>query len=188
MTISFRNDLSRSELVRHDFTLSNGAAGAPSALAVHAPLDVPAASQFNGRALVASEFKITEVKSGELWGNELKAGELRPDLRSDEPRGLEQRLTDIKNGATPRDLPDVKMDQIRELLFGELQRQSEQRLSGLEARVRELETALNHRLDAMQARIDAFAAETSGDRRITLDELARGVADLGERIKRIPRD
>jgi 5-carboxymethyl-2-hydroxymuconate isomerase len=108
--------------------------------------------------------------------------------RSGDPRSIEARLTEIKNGASPRELPDVKMDQIRELLFGEAQRQGEQRLITLEVRVRELEAALHHRLDAMQARIDAFAAESKGDRRSTLDELARGVADLGDRIKRIPRE
>jgi hypothetical protein len=96
-------------------------------------------------------------------------------------------MTDIKSTA-PRDLPDVKMDQIRDLLFGETQRQAEARIAGLEARVRELEMALHHRLDAMQARIDAVAAENRGDRRATLDELARGMSDLGDRIKRFHRD
>ena len=35
---------------------------------------------------------------------------------------------------------------------------------------------------------DAMAAENRGDRRSTLDELARGISDLGDRVKRIPRD
>ena len=99
---------------------------------------------------------------------------------------LDVRLTEIKNGATARDLPDVKMDQIRELLFGEVQRQSDQRIASMEARVRELETTLHHRLDAMQARIDALAGDARDDRRSTLEELARGIAELGDRVKRIP--
>jgi hypothetical protein len=111
-----------------------------------------------------------------------------PDPRAPDLRSIDARLTEIKNGANSRDLSDVKMDQIRELLFGEVQRQSEQRITLLEAKVRDLETSLQHRLDAMQARIDALAAETRGDRRSTLDELARGISDLGERVKRIPRD
>lgn len=112
-----------------------------------------------------------------------------PEQRSNpDVRSIDVRLTELRNGATARELPDVKMDQIRELLFGEVQRQSEQRIITLEAKVRELETALNHRLDAMQARIEALAAETRGDRRSTLDELTRGIADLGDRVKRIPRD
>jgi hypothetical protein len=111
-----------------------------------------------------------------------------PEPRSPELRTIDARLTEIKNGANPRDLSDVKMDQIRELLFGEVQRQSELRITTLEAKVRDLEAALQHRLDALQARIDALAAETRGDRRSTLDELARGISDLGDRVKRIPRD
>ena len=99
---------------------------------------------------------------------------------------LDARLTEIKNGATARDLPDVKMDQIRELLFGEVQRQSDQRIASMEARVRELETTLHHPLDAMQARIDALAGDARDDRRSTLEELARGIAELGDRVKRIP--
>jgi hypothetical protein len=91
-------------------------------------------------------------------------------------------------GAGTRDLADIKMDQIRELLFGEAQRHSDTRLALLESHVREIEAALHHRLDAMQARIDALAADVRGDQRSTLEELARGIHDLGDRIKRIPRD
>jgi hypothetical protein len=111
-----------------------------------------------------------------------------PEPRAPDLRSIDARLTEIKNGANPRDLSDVKMDQIRELLFGEVQRQSEQRITLLEAKFRDLETSFQQRLDAMQARIDALSAETRGDRRSTLDELARGISDLGERVKRIPRD
>ena len=48
--------------------------------------------------------------------------------------------------------------------------------------------ALGHRIDALQARFDALAGETQADRRSAFDELARGVQDLGERIRQIPRD
>jgi hypothetical protein len=110
------------------------------------------------------------------------------ESRSQDLHTIDARLLDLKTGAPPRDLPDVKMDQIRELLFGEVQRQSEQRITTLEAKVRDLELSLQHRLDAMQARIDALAVETRGEHRSTLDELARGIADLGDRVKRIPRE
>ena len=103
-------------------------------------------------------------------------------------RTNESKLTELKNSANPRDLSDVKMDQIRELLFGEVQRQSEQRITTLEAKIRDLEMTLNHRLDAMQARIEALASEMRGEHRSTLDELARGIADFGDRVKRIPRE
>jgi hypothetical protein len=163
MSISFRNDFGPSEL-----RVVNGTHPDPR------PIDAPPFVQPAPQApLVGShDVRATDFRNS--------------DFRSAEPRSIDVRLTEIKNGATARDLPDVKMDQIRELLFGEVQRLSEQRITTLETKVRELETALHHRLDAMQARIDALAAETRGDRRSTLDELARGISDLGDRVKRIP--
>lgn len=92
------------------------------------------------------------------------------------------------NGSAARDPADEKMEQIRDLLFGEHQRQSEQRIAELETRIRELETTISHRLDALQARFDALAGETQAERRSAFDELARGVHELGERIRQIPRD
>jgi hypothetical protein len=135
------------------------------------------------------ELRTPELRTPELRSPELRTPELRtPELRTPELRSIDARLTELKNGAAPRDLSDVKMDQIRELLFGEVQRLSEQRITILEAKLQDMETALHHRFDAMQARIDALAAETRGEHRSTLDELARGIADLGDRVKRIPRE
>jgi hypothetical protein len=88
----------------------------------------------------------------------------------------------------PRDPADEKMEQIRDLLFGEYQRQSELRINQLEARIRDLEAALGHRLDALQARFDGHVGETEAGRRTAFDELSRGVQDLAERIRQIPRD
>jgi hypothetical protein len=167
MSISFRNDIGH-----NDNRLVNGA---HSGVAPHQQLDARIVqTNLDGHPLAATELGTAEVRSFEVRS---------PDVRS-----IDARLTDIKNSATTRDLPDVKMDQIRELLFGEVQRQNDLRVASLEAKYRELETSLNHRLDAMQARIDALAAETRGDRRQTLDELGRGLADLSDRIKRIPRE
>ncbi len=93
-----------------------------------------------------------------------------------------------RNGPGGRDPADEKMEQIRDLLFGEYQRQSDLRINQLEARIRDLEASLGHRLDALQARFDALAGETQSDHRTAFDELARGVQELGERIRQIPRD
>jgi len=80
---------------------------------------------------------------------------------------------------------DEKMEQIRELLFGDYQRQSEARLAMLEARIRELELTVHHRLDAMQGRVEQLAGQAEADQRAAFEELSRGIADLGERIRRI---
>ena len=79
------------------------------------------------------------------------------------------------------------MEQIRELLLGPHVRDTEARIAMLEARLKELETVLSQRLDALAARLEALAAEVHAARRNTFDELARGVADLGEHIRKISR-
>jgi CHASE3 domain sensor protein len=80
-------------------------------------------------------------------------------------------------GGSPRvaanDTSDQQMDQIRELLFGEMRRQLDTRLSQLEQRV-----------DAMEARIASMSGEIDADRRTAFDALARGISDLGEQIRR----
>ncbi len=68
---------------------------------------------------------------------------------------------------------DQQMEQIRELLFGEMRRQIDARFAELEARM----AALESRLGAMSGEIDA-------DRRTAFDTLARGITDLGEQIRR----
>lgn len=80
---------------------------------------------------------------------------------------------------------DEKMEQVRELLFGEHQRQSEARLAMLEARIRELELSLLRRLEALEGRMEQVANRVEADQRATLDELGRGISDLGERVRRL---
>jgi hypothetical protein len=80
---------------------------------------------------------------------------------------------------------DEKMDQVRELLFGEYQRQSEARMALLEARIRELELGLQRRLDGIEQRVEQLAGKADADQRAAFDELARGLADLGERVRRL---
>ena len=96
-------------------------------------------------------------------------------------------IGDAKNGGANRDVADEKMEQIRDLLFGEFQREHDQRASQLEVRIRDLESEVHRRLDALQARLDAFAGESQAERRSTFDELARGIQDFGEHVRRIPR-
>ena len=66
------------------------------------------------------------------------------------------------------------MEQIRELLVGDVQRRADARVEALEARVRDLE-----------ARLEALNTEQTASRRSAFEELARGVAELGERIKNL---
>jgi hypothetical protein len=87
-----------------------------------------------------------------------------------------------------RDPADEKMQQVRELLFGDTRRVYDARIALLEARIRELEMTVHRRLDAIHARLETLATDAQSDRRNSFEELARGVQDLGDRIRRIPRE
>jgi len=82
---------------------------------------------------------------------------------------------------------DEKLDQVREILFGEYQRRAEAHIVMLEERVRDLELSVHRRLDAIQARVDALAAEVDAQNRSALDEIAQGMVELGDRVRRIQR-
>jgi uncharacterized small protein (DUF1192 family) len=88
----------------------------------------------------------------------------------------------------PGDAMDDKMDQIRELLFGEFKRDSDARIALIDARVRELETGLHRKLDAIQARLETLGSDMRSDRNAAFDELSLSVTELAERIRRIARD
>ena len=97
-------------------------------------------------------------------------------------------LNGLRNGGSAMDLADERMDQIRELLIGDVVREFEGRISGLEGRVRELENELARRVEALDMRLEALAGEVTGERRAAFDELSKGNADLGQRIKQNSRD
>lgn len=80
---------------------------------------------------------------------------------------------------------DARMEQIRELLHGDLKRQHEARITALEQRVRELETGIFAQLDALNARLESLSADVMNVRREHLDELARGFVDMGDRVRRL---
>ena len=96
-------------------------------------------------------------------------------------------FTSLGNGRLNggRQLSDEKMEQVRELLFGEFEKQTEARVAHLEHRVRELEMLINTRLDALEARIEAKSGEMDATQRSAFEELSLGVQDLAQRIRRV---
>jgi hypothetical protein len=74
------------------------------------------------------------------------------------------------------DPADAQMDQIRDLLFGEFKREIDQRMAVFDARLVDLER-----------RLAAARNEDEGKRKAMLDDIARGVASLGEHVKQISR-
>jgi hypothetical protein len=69
---------------------------------------------------------------------------------------------------------DDQLEQVRELLFGEQARRNDERLAAIE-----------QRLTALEARFDALAREHAVNRAETIDQIARGIVDLGEHVRRI---
>lgn len=87
-----------------------------------------------------------------------------------------------------RDRPDPKdeqMDQIRELLVGDIVRRTEARIDALESRLSEAQDDIGRRLDELAERLEALGADLTDDRRASFEELSRGVIELGERIRNL---
>ena len=106
-----------------------------------------------------------------------------PGSLAGQPGGLPTSTAAKGLGADAND--EARMEQIRELLHGEMKRHHEARIAALELRIRELETGIFNQLDAMQARLDTLSSEMMNVRREHLDELARGFVDMGERVRRL---
>ncbi|MEM1370912.1 MAG: hypothetical protein AAGG72_01660 [Pseudomonadota bacterium] len=94
-------------------------------------------------------------------------------------------LNGLRLGNAAGDVPDEKMDQIRELLVGDLVRSMELRVGQLEERVRQLEVDLMRRAEALDMRLEALSGEVTGERRAAFSELSRCIGDLQNRVKQI---
>jgi hypothetical protein len=97
-------------------------------------------------------------------------------------------LDELRKAATARDPSDQKMEQVRQLLFGDYMRLNDTRLAALELRQRDFERTVTSRLEALAARIETLAAESGSGRRAAFDELSRSVLELGDRIRHIAKD
>lgn len=96
-------------------------------------------------------------------------------------------LNELRNSIPARDLADEKMMQVRDLLVGDFIRESQARMMALENRIRDLENGVGQRLAILNQRIDSLATDHTVDRRAAFDELSKFVADLGDKIRTIPR-
>ncbi len=97
-------------------------------------------------------------------------------------------LGELRNGAAPTEATDDKLEQIRDLLYGEFKRDHEARLRVLEAGIKELGSDLQRKLEVIQARVETLASEHAAERRSSFDELSRSIFEPGDRIRRISHD
>ena len=89
--------------------------------------------------------------------------------------------------ADGRDAADEKMQQVRELLFGDAIRIMETRIHALERRLNDFEVGLVRQLDALETRMQTFAGSAETDRQAAFEVLARSIGDLSEQVRRIAR-
>ena len=92
---------------------------------------------------------------------------------------------DYRNGTAAAEPFEDKMQQVRDLLFGEFKRDSDARLALIEARVRELEQGMHRKLDAIQASLDRLAGDVAADRRRSFEMLSQSIAELGDKVRRM---
>lgn len=94
-------------------------------------------------------------------------------------------FTELTGERERPDSRDEQMEQIRELLVGDIVRRTEARIGALEARLKEAETDIGRRLDELAARLEALGADLTTERRAAFAELSRGVIELGAHIRRL---
>lgn len=91
-------------------------------------------------------------------------------------------LEELRSSAANRDLRDEKMEQVRQLLYGDHARDVSTRFMLLETRLRELETGFSRQLEAISERLEALSRDVTQDRRSDFHELSKCIAELGDRI------
>ena len=96
-------------------------------------------------------------------------------------------LDQIRAAAGARDDRDDRMEQVRQLLVGDHQRDMDARMAALELRLQDLDGSMARKLDAISARIDALASQLDYDRRAAFSELSQGVLELSERLRAVSK-
>lgn len=94
-------------------------------------------------------------------------------------------LFNTRNGSAPNGAPtapeQVEMQAVRELLFGDTQRQLEARIQQLEAQVATLEKGLTERFRDLSLRFEALA-RTSDAQQAALRDVGRSFTALGQQL------
>lgn len=110
-------------------------------------------------------------------------------------------LNELRGVIPARDLADEKMNQVRELLVGDLAREVQARMAEIETRTRELEarseqaavharefeTGIAQQLTMLHERLDEIASNHTATRRDSFDELSKCMQELADKIRAIAR-
>jgi uncharacterized coiled-coil protein SlyX len=96
-------------------------------------------------------------------------------------------LEELRAGATGREDRDERMEQVRQLLFGDHAQEVATRFMLMETRLRELESGITRQLEVIQARLEQLASEQTADRRASFDELAQHLRNLSDHVAGISK-
>ncbi len=96
--------------------------------------------------------------------------------------------SEMRNGSgAALSLADERMDQVRELLFGDHKRLQDMQIAALEARLQELQATFSRRIEELELKLAQLSGETRSAQQSAFAELAQNVGELGERIRAISR-
>jgi predicted phage gp36 major capsid-like protein len=98
---------------------------------------------------------------------------------------------ETKHSDTGAAIPDASeaertaLDQVRELLFGDTRRSTDQRHDDLTAHVESIADELRARFDKLEATVDVLARDTEQRRLQGIEAIGSAIADLGAHIKKL---
>lgn len=75
------------------------------------------------------------------------------------------------------------INQVRDLLFGETQRETSDRLNHIEDRLREIETRLDAKVKYLEEKLFQVEASAKNDTREKTRKIGSAIAQLGEHVK-----
>ncbi len=84
--------------------------------------------------------------------------------------------------------PDPEIEQIRNLLFGDIQKNNADRLSAIERRLAVIEADLPKQLNRLQEQIAQLATSTEASQRTMMLEIGKSISALGEQLTKLSSD
>lgn len=96
-------------------------------------------------------------------------------------------LSELRQQADQQTGQDQRMEQVRQLLFGDAVQALEVRIAALEANLKTLDQAVAEKLESIAGRVDALAGDLDTSHRTAFEQLSKSLLDLGERVRGIAK-
>jgi len=95
-----------------------------------------------------------------------------------------------QNGEEPgaaKRAPLDPMEQVREILFGELKRNAEQTIGALDAKVDAMRAEFLSRFASLESRLNELSRETKQDQAQSIETIGSAIAQLGDSLQSLGR-